>query len=507
MEYVSLVFIVLVILRIISDSFLIYQQGHYHLDSFKKIFKSFFKFKKNNYNYLLLLLIPIIFIRSDILVNIIVIVISLIYLYFKREKRIIKLKLTKRIKRLFLCLLLINSILITLLLMLISFKSIIRVSSILVILENVLILISALIMIPVEYLIYLYYKRKCQKKLKNVGCKKIAIVGSFGKTSTKALLYEVLKEDFITFRTKESYNTLNGICLSVNEMLDKNTEIAIFEFGATKSGDIKKLIDLVKPDLGIVTALGKQHLETFKSIDNIINEKMRLCNSVDKVILNIDCCNTKKVADKYENKITVSCFENADFLAQNIVYNREGLKFEVISNDEKYFITTKILGRHNIYNILEIIAIASLLGIKKETIEKSIASFSGEDNRLKLSDFQGEVVLNDSYNSNIVGFRNALEVLRMYEVYKVLITPGIVEAGKDAYKINYSLGEDIKKSCDMVILVKNEASEYIKTSLIDLGFSNVIMVDDFLSGFKIYKKIEKEKILLIENDISDIYKL
>lgn len=506
-EYVSLVLLILVMLKIVNETFLFYQQSHYHLISFKKIFKNFFRLKRNNYNYLLFLLIIVFFITNELLINISVVVLSLIYLYLKREKRIVKLKVTGRIKRLFICLLLVNSIFITLVLMFIPIKSIVVAMSVLVILENVLILISALIMMVIEYLIYLYYKKKCQKKLKEVDCKKIAIVGSFGKTSTKALLYEVLKDSFITFRTIKSFNTLNGICLSVNDMMDKNTEIAIFEFGASKVNDIKKLIDLVKPDLGIITSIGEQHLETFKSIDNIVNEKMLLAKSVKTIILNIDDENIKKVKDNYDNKITVSLERNADFVAKNIVYNLEGLKFDVISKDTTYSITTEILGRHNIYNILEVVALSSFLKVEKEVIEKNIASFSGEENRLKLCEFYGERVLNDSFNSNIVGFKNALEVLRMFDKYRVLITPGIVEAGEKSNELNYSLGEEIMKSCSLVILIKNKSSEYIYSSLKDLGFNNVVFVNDFFSGFKIYKNIKQEKILLIENDISDIYKI
>lgn len=506
-EYASLVSLVLVMLKIVNETFLFYQQSHYHLISFKKIFKNFFKLKKNNYNYLLFLLIIVFFISNELLINISGVVISLIYLYLKREKRIVKLRVTRRIKRLFVCLLLVNSIFITLVLMFIPFKSVVVAISVLVVLENVLILISALIMMMVEYLIYLYYKKKCQKKLKEVGCKKIAITGSFGKTSTKALLYEILKEEYITFRTKKSYNTLNGICLSVNEEIDNNTEIAIFEFGASRKNDIKKLINLVKPDYGIITSIGPQHLESFKSMENIVNEKMKLAYNVSKVVLNIDDENIKKYKDEFDNKITVSIYDNADFSAQNIVYNREGLKFDVISRKRTYSITTKVLGRHNIYNILEAIALAEELNVKKEIIIKTLNSFSGEDNRLKLSEFDNEIVLNDSYNSNIIGFINALEVLSMFSEYKVLITPGVVEGGTEEKNINYSLGEKIMKNCDMVILIRNKASSYIKASLDDLGYSNVIEVDDFFEGFKIYKEVENKKILLIENDISDVYKI
>ena len=95
----------------------------------------------------------------------------------------------------------------------------------------------------------------------------------------------------------------------------------------------------------------------------------------------------------------------------------------------------------------------------------------------------------------------------MFDSYKVLITPGIVEGGKLEEEINYSLAKYIKESCDMVILVKNKASSYIQKGLEELGYDNVAIVNSFNEGFDIYKGIKKEKILLIENDITDIYKI
>ena len=168
---------------------------------------------------------------------------------------------------------------------------------------------------------------------------------------------------------------------------------------------------------------------------------------------------------------------------------------------------TKILGWHNIYNILCSIAMAKVFNVKKSSIEKGILMYDGEKNRLKLEYFHDELVLNDSYNSNKVGFRNALDTLKMFDSYKVLITPGIVEGGKLEEEINYSLAKYIKESCDMVILVKNKASSYIQKGLEELGYDNVAIVNSFNEGFDIYKGIKKEKILLIENDITDIYKI
>jgi UDP-N-acetylmuramyl pentapeptide synthase len=127
--------------------------------------------------------------------------------------------------------------------------------------------------------------------------------------------------------------------------------------------------------------------------------------------------------------------------------------------------------------------------------------------RLCLKKINGQLVLDDSFNSNIKGFRNALEVLGMYSMYRVLITPGIVEGGKKEEIINYELNNDIAKNCDFVILVKNKVSEYIKKGLDDIQYNSYIEVESYIEGFNKYQEINNEKIVLIENDISDLYKI
>ena len=493
MEILCILLCFLVVLKIVYNNLIYMQEAHYHISGFKKIVFNFYIKEKES--LFLSLMVPLIFVKG-VLKGILFVVLSLLYLGIYKKK-IIKLKFTKRIIRLLIFVFIIN----------VLFVIFLR-YEVLCFFEIFIIFISFLISLPVEGMVFLYYKNKCIKKLKRINPIKIAITGSYGKTSTKVILYEILKRDYLAFKTPKSYNTLNGICKCVNEEMDENCNLAIFEFGASRKGDIKKLSRLIKPDYSIITEIGPQHLETFGSMDNIIMEKMSLASfTKNEVVLNIDNKYIRDFKKMAKNGVCVSINENSDFWAENIAYNLSGVSFRVISKDETYEVKSPLLGRHQVYNILMAIALASILGVKKETIMMTISSIFGEENRLKLKEFGKELVLDDSFNSNIVGFRNALEVLGMFDKYKVLLTPGIVELKDEEEKVNYDLAKLIKDVADEVILVKNKASSYIYKGLFDLGYSNIKIVDNFKEGFLLYKNINKDKILLIENDISDIYKI
>lgn len=466
----------------------LFQQNHYHFDVFKSIFLKYY-FKSFN------LIIGILYIFNRYLIIRISIILLFLILIFFRKKRIIKLKYTKRIKRLVICIVILNFTLYWL-----------RVY--LVVVEYFIILLGILLMLPIEWLINKYYYKEAKKKLERIDLLKIAITGSYGKTSTKQILYEILKNDFLCVVSPLSYNTVMGLSLFVNNDLKKFHKIGIFEYGASRKKDIRKLNKLVKADYGVITEIGPQHLKTFKSIENIVSEKMSLQNLVKgKIFVNYDNEYIKNSVIESDNVVKVGMGENVEFRAQNIRYNQFGVKFQLVSRKEIYEIESELLGKHQVTNIMLAGAVSEYLGVKKEVIEESIKGIKSDKNRLCLKKINSHLVLDDSFNSNIKGFRNALEVLGMYEKYRVLITPGIVEGGKKEEIINYELNNDIAKNCDFVILIRNKASEYIKKGLDDIQYNSYIEVDSFIDGFNKYQEINNDKIVLIENDISDLYKI
>ena len=262
-----------------------YNEGNHYLRWMKKNFvKIFLGFD--------LLLIPLyilsLFIKSNIFIYIYCITyLVVIFLYHKKNsKEQIKQKLvyTKRIKRLYITLILIYILIFYLVLH--NFDSAYisnyyLLITLFVYFNYVFTYVANIINIPLEKSVNYYYFSKAHNRLKQMSSMEvIGITGSYGKTSSKNIISEILNVKYNAFPTPKNYNTVNGLCNTVNNYLDKFSEYFIAEMGAVKVGDIKKCCKLVEPKYGILTCIGTAHLETFHSEKNIENEKFELIESL-----------------------------------------------------------------------------------------------------------------------------------------------------------------------------------------------------------------------------------
>jgi len=386
--------------------------------------------------------------------------------------------------------------------------------------------INLIFMLFVEYLLSLRYIVMTKNKVKKSKIKyNIAITGSFGKTSVKNILYTILSEKFNICVTPKNYNTIFGICKTTKN-LNSNHNLLLFEFGANKKNDIKKLSKLVNPNIGCITNIGYQHLETFGSIKNIYNTKKELVDYIEKIngdmVFNLENEYTRQMyLDSNLNKIGV-CFysnyqlyksENAIIYSGRIIdLNETGCEFEVYENDKNIGnFKTQLLGEHNILNILFAVAVARKLDFSYSEISIGIKKIKQIQNRLQIKKLEsGGVLIDDSYNSNFVSFNCALKVLSKFEnKNKIIITPGIIELGNKQYELNYKLGKEISKVCNKVIIVKETNKDALFNGLIDSNFNkkNISFISKI--DYDFFKKIneyDNDNVVLIENDLPNIYK-
>ncbi len=338
---------------------------------------------------------------------------------------------------------------------------------------------------------------------------KIGITGSYAKTSCKNILYEMLSSQYNVCATKASYNTPLGIAKAVGE-INKATDIFIAEMGARKLGDIKELVDIVKPKYAIITGVTRQHMQTFGTIENIYREKQELVSGLPQdgfCVFNGENSYTKFMYYKCKTEKCIVGFDNTyDYYAENIQTTDNGSFFDLVFGDKRIKCTTCLLGRHNILNILLAAAMAKKFGIEDEKIAEAIERIKPIKHRLELiNSANGITIIDDSYNCNIDGAVAAFEVLRDFCGRKVIFSQGIVELGdEEQYKTNLFLGKLIAKSADMVILCGSNANA-IKTGLNQENFAGEI---------KIYKGLKQAQndfcnilapgdILLIQNDLPD----
>ena len=384
------------------------------------------------------------------------------------------------------------------------------------ILLNFVIMLSIIINKPIEKLVYLSYKSKAVKKLESMNdLKVIGITGSYGKTSSKNILNDILNVKYNALASPKNFNTPYGLIITVNNYLDKFDDILIAEMGAYKQGEIKELCDLVKPKYGILTKIGTAHIEIFGSQENIQKGKFELIESLpsDGVgVLNADDPLQVSYDLKNDCKIVWIGIDNdADVKAENIKTTNKGTTFDCIfkGDKNKYQFKTKLLGYNNIYNILASLALAKEFNISVDQMKKAVQSASSVEHRLELRNAGNITYIDDSYNSNPVGSKMALDVLQSMSGYKIIMTPGMVELGDKSYELNKEFGLYMKGKCDAVILVGEKITKPIKDGLDESGFDskNIYIAKSTNEAFSLVKKLSnnKETYCLIENDLPDIY--
>lgn len=370
---------------------------------------------------------------------------------------------------------------------------------------------------PIEKCVYYYYyKNMALKKLNDkTNLIKIGITGSYGKTSSKNILNEILNAKYNSFATPKSFNTPYGLMNAINNYLDKFDNVFIAEMGACKIGDIKELCDFIKPSYGIVTKIGEAHLETFKSLENTTMEKMKLIESLpcDGIgILNAD--DERQVSYLIKNNckiiwIGIDNIDKADVFARNIKIDNLKMSFDVeFKNKESYHFETSILGRANIYNILSAIALGRALGVAICDMQRVVKYLKPTEHRLSIKKLGNITIIDDAFNSNPDGSKMALEVLDLMKGVKVIVTPGMIELGSKQYELNYLFGKFISEVCDYVILVGKEQTKPIYEGLIDNNYlkDKIYVINDVKESFEIINKIDgKNKYVLLENDLPDIF--
>lgn len=341
----------------------------------------------------------------------------------------------------------------------------------------------------------------------------IGVTGSYGKTSVKYYLSTLLSTQYNVLHTPGNYNTTLGVVRTIRERMKPFHEIFICEMGAREVGDIKEICDLVHPDYGIITSIGPQHLQSFHTIENIVATKFELADAVPasgKVFLNYD---NSYIREKKINKKIVSygiAEKKTDFCAYDIAVSPRGSHFKMKDETGKeYEFHTKLVGSHNVQNIAGAIAVAHTLGIPMEKLLYPVKQLESVPHRLQLVKQGDRILIDDAYNSNRNGFEAALDTLAMFKQLRILLTPGMVELGEKQYDENKAVGIYAADKCDYAVLVGKEQTKPIQDGLMEAGFpaNRMILVDTLQEAFRMVNAIpnEKQKVVLIENDLPDNY--
>ncbi len=363
---------------------------------------------------------------------------------------------------------------------------------------------------PMEKLIARKYVNEAKKILKQrTSLTTVGVTGSYGKTGTKFILKGLLEEGFNVTATPGSFNTPMGVVRTVREHLRPETDIFICEMGAKKRGDIKEICDIAAPQLGVITSIGPQHLDTFGSIETVADTKFELADAAGEVFLNYDNEIIRSRGGSY-NTTSYGTTPDCDVFAEDISYGSFGASFTVNVRGEKIPINTRLLGRHNVLNITAGVAVAKHLGLGSKAITYAASRLSPTEHRLELKSFiNGSIMIDDAYNANPEGCLEAVNVLASFEGFKkIIVTPGLVELGDKEYEYNYNLGLAAAKKCDIIILVGEKRSIPLRDAACaaDFNMENLFVVSSFAEALERLRVIaDRQSAVLIENDLPDNY--
>jgi len=376
--------------------------------------------------------------------------------------------------------------------------------------------LAATITIPMEKRVQQGFIEEARAKLQRMNIHKIGITGSYGKTSTKFILHTILSEAFTVLATPQSFNTTMGVVRTIRENLRGNEQVFIAEMGARQKGDIKELCDIVHPDYVLIVTVGKQHLETFGSLENVALGKYEIVEGLATggaaFFSDTDNCRElhKKAIESGVDAYLYGFGDNPDLYvsAHDITVGAAGSSFRVIGRDGEAHCKTRLLGSHNIMNIMGGIAIARHMGVAWHAIERGVAAIEPVEHRLQLMPSDGITIIDDAFNANPAGVEAAMEVLRAFPGRKIVVTPGLVELGEEQDALNEQFGRSLAQTADIVLLIGVKQTRPIVLGMLKMDFPRAQMhiLSSLQEATALLPTITQQgDVVLFENDLPDNY--
>lgn len=384
-----------------------------------------------------------------------------------------------------------------------------------------------ILMYPVEALLRARFIAAAKGVMRDIRPVVIGITGSYGKTTTKSFLTDILNGRWRAYATPKSYNTMMGICLAINTDLahDYSADYFIVEMGAYIRGEIERICDLTPPHIGIVVEVGPQHLERFETLENTAQAKYELVANLPEDGVGIFNWDNGYVREMYERgypqtRIAVSkavrpeeaSVDGPRFIATDINETLGGLRFNVHDREtgESESFSVPVMGEHNVTNILLATAVAVHEGMSLSDVAFRARQLRPAESRLvRQTTAQGITIINDAYSANPAGAVNALKVLGLHQSgERLLITPGMVELGELHEAENRRLGELAADYATEVILVGEEQTRPVKAGLEAAGFAaeRLHVVDELREAVAWYQQhLKAGDTVMFLNDLPDTY--
>jgi UDP-N-acetylmuramoyl-tripeptide--D-alanyl-D-alanine ligase len=345
-------------------------------------------------------------------------------------------------------------------------------------------------------------------KLKKIAGIRVAVIGSYGKTTMKDILFTVLGEAKKVTVTPGNKNVLISHARWITKDVIGDEEVLIFEYGEAEPGDIAELASFSRPDIALITGLAPAHMDGYGSLDAIASDFNDINKFVSDQSLFING-ESPELATRIKNGISYSQKEVDGWRVSDVKTTLDGTGFTMKKLKQTLKLHSDLLGAHNVGPLAIAAAIAARLGLTNEQIISGVAKTKPFEHRMQPYTLAGAHIIDDSYNGNLEGMKAGLALLKALPAKrKIYVTPGLVEQGNLTESVHKQLGKYIAGSNpDKVVLMQNSVTQYIQSGLKEAKYKGSLVIEKAPLDF--YKNMEHfvagGDLLMMQNDWTDNY--
>lgn len=356
-------------------------------------------------------------------------------------------------------------------------------------------------------------ERKIIKRATNIfathASTRIAVVGSYGKTTAKEILATVLAEGLNVAATPGNMNTPIGVSRFAHT-LTGDEDVLVLELGEERVGDIASLSKLTRPTMGLITGINESHLSSFKTLDRTVSTIFELTDYLDEDATVYKNKESQLLAGKLKSSDVFAYDQSGvnGWKVSNVTTSLEGTTFVARKGDKVVHAHTELIGLYKVGVTMAAISIADSLGLTTKQIEAGLVKVKAFDHRMQPKRMHGAWVIDDTYNGNSDGVKDGLALLKSTKAKRrIYVTPGLVEQGSKTKEVHNKIGRLAAKSADMVVLMRNSVTDYIVDGLHEADFKGKLLIID--EPLEFYTNLEHfvaaGDVVLMQNDWTDNY--
>lgn len=337
---------------------------------------------------------------------------------------------------------------------------------------------------------------------------KIAVAGSYGKTSMKELLLTILSEGKRVAATPANKNVPSSHAVYAQK-LDGDEDVLIIEYGEGKPGDVAQFVQTTHPTIGVITGLAPAHLDHYPSVAAAGEDIMELAHALPAKSVYFNGESPDLQAFKKDSYQVYGTAGLGEWKVSKVSVNFDGTHFTVGKGATKYNLHSGLLGRHHIGPLVAAVVIAHDLGLTKQQIEAGVSKTVAYEHRMQPRPLHDAWVIDDTYNGNIEGVKAGTALLKELPARrKIYVTPGLVDQGSQARPVHKTMGQLIAQAQpDIVVLMHNSVTGWITEGLEQAGYTGTIQVEQ--QPLKFYTNLDQflaaGDVIMMQNDWTDNY--